>query len=134
VNKQIPPAAPASDGPRMPSAKGTETRPDALAVSPAIGPLPAIYVPPPPSQATAVGLLWRATVRAGGWAVRHLSGPAFACPAGEATAADFADPDGNTWVMQKICYRPGTHRLISTAEEADDVAHDGLPQRECDPG
>lgn len=55
------PAAPASDGPRMPSAESTETRSEAFAVSPAIGPLPAIYVPPSPSQATAPGLLWRAT-------------------------------------------------------------------------
>ena len=45
----------------------TEARPDAFAVSPAIGPLPAIYVPPSPSQATAPSLLWHATVRAGGW-------------------------------------------------------------------
>ncbi len=24
--------------------------------------------------------------------------------------ASFADPDGNTWVLQEICYHPGTHR------------------------
>ena len=52
MNKQIPPAAPISVGHRMPSAEGAEARPDAFAVSPAIGPLPAIYVPPSPSQAT----------------------------------------------------------------------------------
>jgi hypothetical protein len=23
--------------------------------------------------------------------------------------ARFADPDGNTWVLQEICCRPGTH-------------------------
>jgi len=27
-----------------------------------------------------------------------------------ASFADFADPDGNTWVLQEICYRPGIHR------------------------
>ncbi len=48
--------------------EGAEAWPDAFAVSPAIGPLPAIYVPPSPSQATAPGLLGHATVRAGGWA------------------------------------------------------------------
>ena len=67
MNKQIPPAAPTSVGHRIPSAEGAEARPDAFAVSPAIGPLPAIYVRPSPSQATAPGLLWHATVRAGGW-------------------------------------------------------------------
>ena len=48
--------------------------------------------------------------------------------------ASFADSDGNTWMLQEICYCPGTHRLISTAEEAHDVAGDGLPQRERCPG
>ena len=27
-----------------------------------------------------------------------------------ASFADFADPDGNTWVLQEICYRRGIHR------------------------
>ena len=27
-----------------------------------------------------------------------------------ASFADFADPDGNTWVIQEIGYRPSTHR------------------------
>jgi hypothetical protein len=81
MNKQIPAAAPASDGHRMPSAGGTGARPDAFAVSPAIGPLPGIYVPPSPGQAPAPGLLWRATIWAGSWAVRHLSRHALACPA-----------------------------------------------------
>jgi hypothetical protein len=67
MNKQTPPAAPTTFGHRMPSAEVAEARPDAFAVSPAIGPLPAIYVPPSPRQATAPGLLWHATVRAGGW-------------------------------------------------------------------
>ena len=52
----------------------------------------------------------------------------------DASFADFADPDGNTWMLQEICDCPGTHRLISTAEEAHDVAGDGLPQRRCCPG
>jgi glycine cleavage system H protein len=63
----------------MTSADATEPRPDEGAVSPAIGPLPAIYVPSSPSQASRTSLLWHAAVRAArradGWAVRHLSGP-----------------------------------------------------------
>jgi hypothetical protein len=77
MNKQFPPAAPAAAH-RMPS--DTEARPAAFAVSPAIGPLPAIYVPPSPGQATAPSRLWHATVRAVGW------------------------------VLQEIGYRPGAHR------------------------
>jgi glycine cleavage system H protein len=52
---------------------------DEGAVSPAIGPLPSIYVPPSPDQPGAAGLLWhaaaRAARRADGWAVRHLPVP-----------------------------------------------------------
>jgi hypothetical protein len=51
-------------------------RPDGIAVSPAIGPLPAIYVPRTPGEATSTGLLWQATARAARhvsrWAARHL--------------------------------------------------------------
>lgn len=61
-------------------------RPYAFAVSPVIGPLPGIYSPPSPSQAAAPGLLWRATVRAGSWAIRRLSRQGLACPAGKSTA------------------------------------------------
>ena len=85
MNKQTPPAAPTTFGHRMPSAEVAEARPDAFAVSPAIGPLPAIYVPPSPRQATAPVL---------------------------ARAADDAAPGG----------RLGA----SAAEEAHDVAFDGL--------
>jgi hypothetical protein len=46
-----------------------------VTVSPAVGPLPAIYVPQP-GEAGSAGLLWRATARsarrAGGWATRRL--------------------------------------------------------------
>jgi hypothetical protein len=46
-----------------------------LAISPAIGPLPAIYVPQP-GEARDTGVLWRAIARsacrAGGWATHHL--------------------------------------------------------------
>jgi hypothetical protein len=121
MNKQIPPAAPVSDGHRMPSAETAEARPDAFAVSPAIGPLPSTYVSPPSSQVTASSLIWHAAVRAVGWAVRHLPrrGP------DRPLAADFADQDGNTWVLQETCYRADPHPSIGTAEEADDVPGNG---------
>jgi len=65
------PAAPAGDaGP-----------PDQFAVSPAVGPVPAIYVPGTRDQASAVANLRRACVRvlrlAGGWVIRRPGdGPA----------------------------------------------------------
>jgi catechol 2,3-dioxygenase-like lactoylglutathione lyase family enzyme len=37
-----------------------------------------------------------------------------------ASFADFADPDGNTWVLQEIGYRPGSH---------DERKDDGQPDR-----
>ena len=61
-----------------PVADTTRSRPDPIAISPAIGPLPPIYVPPPPGQPGPAGLLWHAAARAarqaGGWAVRQLAG------------------------------------------------------------
>lgn len=54
-------------------------------------PLPPSYVPPSPSQATTVGLLWRTAVRAarlaGGWAVRHWPQRGSAGPAAKSQAA-----------------------------------------------
>jgi uncharacterized protein (DUF427 family) len=77
VNKQVHPAAAIRDGHRMPSAGGSYVRPDAFAVSPAVGPLPAIYVPASPGRASPVSRLGHAAVRAarqaGRWAVRTLS-------------------------------------------------------------
>jgi hypothetical protein len=65
------------DGQRAPTADTAPGRPDGIAVSPAIGPLPAIYVPRTPGEATSTGLLWQATARAvrqvSGWAARRLS-------------------------------------------------------------
>jgi hypothetical protein len=49
--------------------------PDGIAISPAIGPLPPIYVPRP-GEISSTGLLWHATAqaarRAGRWAARRL--------------------------------------------------------------
>jgi len=75
MTNQIPPAAPTSGPDPTPSAEDTAARDDALGISPAVGPLPPIYVPPAPGQETRFSLLWRATAQvareAGSWAARH---------------------------------------------------------------
>ena len=59
-----------------PATAGTPpTRPAPVAVSPAIGPLPAIAVPSAPDGAPVAGLLWPGTVRAARWGAHHLSRP-----------------------------------------------------------
>ena len=77
--------ATASDQRRAASADATQPRPDGGAVSPATGPLPAIYVPQPPSQASTPEPLWHATARvarrAGDWVTRHLPHHDRACQA-----------------------------------------------------
>lgn len=77
MNKQSLSAAHRRARGRMTSAADSAPgRPDGIAVSPAIGPLPAIYVPRTPGEATSTGLLWQATARAArqvsGWAARRL--------------------------------------------------------------
>jgi glycine cleavage system H protein len=59
----------ASDG-RHERADAPPAPPAPIAVSPAIGPLPAIYVPAAPGQASPAGLLWLAVAHAAGWAAR----------------------------------------------------------------
>jgi glycine cleavage system H protein len=66
VTTPTPSEAAARDGHRD-NAGTPPTQPDPIAVSPAIGPLPAIYVPATPSPA---GLLWLAITHAAGWAAR----------------------------------------------------------------
>jgi len=65
----------ASDGTQAAAADTTRPRPDPIAISPAIGPQPPVYLPPP-GQSGPAGLLWhaaaRAARRAGSWATRHL--------------------------------------------------------------
>jgi hypothetical protein len=70
-------SAPASGPPPMPSGEDSSARDDALAISPAIGPLPPVYVPPAPGQESRFGLFGQAAARAaraareaGGWAAR----------------------------------------------------------------
>jgi hypothetical protein len=66
--------ATASDRQLTAPAGTTRSQPDPIAVSPALGPLPAIYVPPP-GQPGPAGLLGRAAARAARlglrWATRQ---------------------------------------------------------------
>jgi hypothetical protein len=73
---QTPPPAADSHGKEATSSDAARSQPDQIAISPALGPLPAIYVPRAPGEGSPVGLLWRVTARAarlaGQWATYHL--------------------------------------------------------------
>jgi hypothetical protein len=76
MSEPTPPAT-ATPGPRRAASSGAEpARRQAFAVSPAIGPLPAIYVPSGPRRACGLVPLLRARLRlalqAGGLLPRHL--------------------------------------------------------------
>jgi hypothetical protein len=60
----VPHETPAGGRPQTAAADDTGPPPDGYAVSPAIGPLPAIVVSRPPGQASAAAQLRRALVRA----------------------------------------------------------------------
>jgi hypothetical protein len=74
MTNQIPPGAAASGPHPAPSGEDRRAREDAPAVSPAVGPLPPVYVPSAPGQEARFGLLWEAMAQAaraaGGWAAR----------------------------------------------------------------
>lgn len=76
MTTQIPRPAADSDGKQAASAEAARSQPDQIAISPDVGPLPAIYVPRAPGEGSPVGLLWHVTARAarlaGRWASRHL--------------------------------------------------------------
>src|SRR5262249_33128398 len=80
------PAATTSDEATA-SADSGEDKPDAFAISPAVGPVPSIYVPQSPSEPSATDLLWHAEAQVAwqgrDWAARHLPPP---------------DPDGRAGV------------------------------------
>jgi hypothetical protein len=77
--RETPPKADASNRFGTPAADKADARTDAFAVSPAIGPLPAIYVPRSPSPGTGPGLLWHAAILAGGRIIRFAGGRLRAC-------------------------------------------------------
>jgi hypothetical protein len=74
MTEQISRPSAANHGPQLPRA-GTRV-PDGIVISPAIGPLPAVYVPQTPDALTADALLWQATARStrllASWLIRHL--------------------------------------------------------------
>jgi hypothetical protein len=65
-----------SGGKPAAAADAARSRPDPIAVSPAFGPVPPVYVPRTRAEAAAASLLWRPAVRAarlaGGRAVGYL--------------------------------------------------------------
>ena len=77
--RETPPKADASNRSGTPAADEADARTDAFAVSPAIGPLPAIYVPRSPSPGTGPGSLWHAAILAGGRIIRFAGGCLRAC-------------------------------------------------------
>jgi hypothetical protein len=77
--RETTPKADASNRSGTPAADEADARADAFAVSPAIGPLPAIYVQRPPSPGTGPGSLWHAAILAGGRIIRHAGGRLRAC-------------------------------------------------------
>jgi glycine cleavage system H protein len=70
------PPATTSDDEATASVDSGEDKPEVFAISPAIGPLPAIYVPQSPSEPSATDLLWQAEAQvaqqARSWATCHL--------------------------------------------------------------
>jgi len=70
------PAATTSGEEATASAASGEHKPEVFGISPAVGPVPAIYVPQSPSEPSATGLFWyaeaQAARRARSWAACHL--------------------------------------------------------------
>jgi glycine cleavage system H protein len=99
------PATTSDDESTAPADSG-EHRPEGFAISPAIGPVPAIYVPQSPSEPSATGLLWHAeaevTREARNWAACHLLHHDPECRARESVApvapptVPKANPPGGT--------------------------------------
>jgi hypothetical protein len=76
MTTRVPRPAASRGGPPTAAASAARSRPDPIAVSPALGPVPPIYVPRTRAEAAAASPLWRPAVRAarraGGRAVRRL--------------------------------------------------------------
>ena len=72
--RETTPEADASNRSGTPAADEADARTDAFAVSPAIGPLPATYVPRSPSPGTGPGSLWHAAILAAGRIIRYAGG------------------------------------------------------------
>jgi len=95
-----------SDDEATAPADSGEDKPEASAISPAIGPLPSIYVPQSPSEPSATDLLWHAEAevarQARDWAACHLPHRHAECRARESVASvapptvPKANPPGGT--------------------------------------
>jgi hypothetical protein len=76
MTTRVPPPAASRGGKPAATADAERSRPDPIAVSPALGPVPPIYVPRTRAEAAAASALWRPAWRAarlaGGRAVRCL--------------------------------------------------------------
>jgi hypothetical protein len=81
--------------------------PGGYAASPAIGPLPAIVVSRPASRGGPPGP--GASISAAPWPGRFASPWLGRYPRRRdyASLADFANPDGNTWILQEVGYQKG---------------------------
>jgi glycine cleavage system H protein len=88
------PPATTGDDEATASADGVEHKPEAFAISPAVGPLPSIYVPQSPDEPSTTDLLWHAEAqvarRTRDWAACHLPHHDPQCRAHESAAP--ADP------------------------------------------
>jgi hypothetical protein len=134
-----PPQHPVSADEGKPEASGAAPgfRQDGVAVHPDLGLIPAIYVPRSPGQTIARTLVQRAGAGARRLVCGWAAGLRRRVPIGEtmpdipaglrystdhlwepgadperrdyASIADFADPDGTTWVLQEFRDRPATH-------------------------
>jgi hypothetical protein len=80
MTTQTPRPAADSDGKEAASADAAGSQPGPIAISPAIGPLPAIYVPPAPGEPSPVGLLRHLTARVARLAGRWGHAPSAASP------------------------------------------------------
>src|SRR5215472_11932828 len=84
------PPATTGDEEATASTDSGEHQPEAFAVSPAIGPVPSIYVPQSPGEPSATGLLWHAEAQvarqARDWAACHLPHHDSECQAHESAA------------------------------------------------
>jgi glycine cleavage system H protein len=97
---------PPTTGDEEAAADGPGNKPQVFAISPAIGPVPAIYIPQSPTEPSATGLLWRAETQvvrqARSWVACHLPHHGPDCRAHESPASDapptvpMANPLGGT--------------------------------------
>jgi hypothetical protein len=75
MTNQIPTVSPADDPQSTPPDQETKATKDAFAITPAIGPLPPIYVGSAPGVPAELSGLWRAAAKAareaGGWAAHY---------------------------------------------------------------